>query len=78
MGYAVKKAILNLPDKQITAWYSNLTYQNGPENYHRLPGLILEIEIMEKINEKIQRTRFTSISVDMSKDTKTITDPTKS
>lgn len=79
LGYAVKKAILDLgSDKQLTAWYSNLTYQNGPENYHRLPGLILQIETVEKVNGQKQKTTFTVISVDMSKDTKTITNPTKS
>ncbi|SMC64531.1 GLPGLI family protein [Moheibacter sediminis] len=78
LGYSVKKAILDLgAEKQVTAWYSNMTYQNGPENYHRLPGLILEIEVNEKINGQKQRTTFTAIAVDLSKNTKTISDPAK-
>lgn len=79
LGYTVKKAVLGLgAEKQIIAWYSNLTYQNGPENYHKLPGLILEIEETETINGQKQKTTFNAISVDMSKDTKMINDPTKS
>lgn len=78
LGYTVKKAVLNVnAEKQVIAWYSNLTYQNGPENYHRLPGLILEIEEIEVINGKNQITKFSAMSVDMSKNTKTITDPAK-
>lgn len=79
LGYTVKKAILDLgAEKQVIAWYSNLTYQNGPENYHHLPGLILQIETIENVHGQKQKTTFTAISVDMSKDTKTIKYPTKS
>ena len=78
LGYAVKKAVLDIsPEKQVTAWYSNLTYQNGPENYHRLPGLILEIVETVKLNGTTQVTKLTAISLEMLKDSKQIKDPTE-
>lgn len=76
LGYTVKKAVLELSSgKQLIAWYSNLQFQNGPEIYYGLPGLILEVEQQETTAEKINKTRITAISVDLSKDTKTITAP---
>lgn len=76
LGYPVKKAILEISrQKQIIAWYSNMKYPNGPEMYYGLPGLILEIEEIENNNGRIQKTIITALSIDLSKDTKSIHNP---
>lgn len=78
LGYTVKKAVLNMAnDKQVTAWYSNLGYANGPEFYQNLPGLILQLEIKEKVNSQLRKTTFNAIAVNLSKNSKTIKDPAK-
>ena len=75
LGYTVRKAVLDSADKNITAWYSILTYKNGPEMYHGLPGLILEIEETKSVNGSTQKTVLTAISMDSSRNSRIIVNP---
>lgn len=73
LGYPVKKATLKLdPNTSVIAWYTpSLPYKNGPDIYHGLPGLILEIE-------KRSTNEITSIiakSLQMSKNKDQIINP---
>lgn len=74
-GVFGKKASLENGNK-ITAWYSsNLKFQNNPEMYTGLRGLIFEIEELENKNGEIRNTSLTAISVEMSKNQKSIVNP---
>jgi|GEM_PF-1889614 len=76
LGYAVKKAVLeSASGKQITAWYSNIRYRNGPDFYQGLPGLILEIEEIDNTDGKTKKILLSAVSINLAKDRRSIHDP---
>ncbi|MDD3772168.1 MAG: GLPGLI family protein [Weeksellaceae bacterium] len=47
-GIQVRKATASLKNNEITAWYApKITYKSGPDKYWGLPGIILELETVQ-------------------------------
>lgn len=48
MDYPCQQAILQDTSQQVTAWFApTIPWQLGPQDYHGLPGLILELELAD-------------------------------
>lgn len=77
LGYEVRKAEAVIDSTtNVVAWYApKLPYKNGPDDFHGLPGLILE-EI-NTYGEEIEKLIFTALNIQVDKDQNPIKAPTK-
>ena len=66
LGYETRKAIHKGGIKEVTAWYApSIPFRGGPSIYWGLPGLILEIETIEKNPKGSLINYYYAESIDM-------------
>jgi GLPGLI family protein len=77
LGYDIKKAKFETENELFEAWYApKLNIKNGPDKFSGLPGIILKIEITNKIADPKEKTYFIATKVELN-DKEKITKPTK-
>lgn len=79
LGYEVRKAKTKLDENvSVVAWYApKLAYKNGPQDYHGLPGLILELVRTHQTEKETTQSVFTATSLSVDSSTKEIQRPSK-
>jgi len=78
-GIQTRKATASLKNNEITAWYApKLNFKTGPDKYWGLPGLILEIETVQGLqNGGKLVTNYKAIKVEIPEKDKKIAKPKK-